>query len=87
MDRHYVHQTQGRTCASAVSFDFVEGRICNVQFEGGCRGNTQGVAALAEGLPAREVAARLKGIDCRGGNSCPNELACAIEALLSQEQV
>ena len=41
----------------------LKGRIGNVQFEGACRGNTQGVAALAEGLPAREVAARLKGID------------------------
>lgn len=85
MDRHYVHQTGGRTCASKISFDLVEGRICNVQFSGGCKGNTQGVAALAEGMPAREVVQRLKGLDCHGGNSCPNELAVAVERLLAEE--
>ena len=84
MDRHYVHQTGGRTCASEVSFDLVEGRICNVCFTGGCRGNTQGVAALAEGMTAREVVQRLKGLDCHGGNSCPNELATAVEQLLAE---
>lgn len=84
MDKHCVHQTSGRTCASEISFDFVEGRIYNVQFVNGCRGNTQGVAALAEGQLASEVVRRLKGIDCHGGNSCPNELATAIDNLLRE---
>lgn len=84
MDRHHVYQTNGRTCASEISFDLVEGRICNVQFIGGCRGNTQGVAALAEGMLAQDVIHRLKGLDCHGGNSCPNELATAIEQLLEE---
>ena len=54
----------------------------NVQFIGGCRGNTQGVARLAEGMEATEVVKRLKGIECRGDNSCPNQLALAVEANL-----
>ena len=46
----------------------------------GCRGNTQGVAKLALGRPAEEVAAALEGIQCRGGTSCPDQLAKAIRA-------
>ena len=83
MDKHYSHKTGGRTCASEVSFDIVDGIVHNVVFTGGCRGNTQGVAALAEGMKAEDVITRLKGIDCHGGNSCPNELATAVEACLA----
>lgn len=57
-----------------------EGVIENVLFTGGCHGNTQGVAALAKGRKVGEVAALLKGIDCRGkGTSCPDQLARALE--------
>ena len=48
-------------------------------FIGGCKGNTQGVGALAEGAKAEELVKKLKGIKCRGDNSCPNQLAIAIE--------
>jgi hypothetical protein len=30
-------------------------------------------------MKAEEVVKRCKGIDCRAGNSCPNQLALAIE--------
>jgi uncharacterized protein (TIGR03905 family) len=62
-----------------IDFDLKDGYVYNVKYTGGCRGNTQGVARLAEGMAAEEVIKRCKGIDCRGGNSCPNQLALAIE--------
>ena len=43
-------------------------------------GNTQGVAKLATGRKAEEVAAMLEGIPCRGSTSCPDQLAKAIKA-------
>ena len=64
---------------SGIEFDIVDGVVHNVQFIGGCRGNTQGVARLAEGMEASELIKRLKGVECRGDNSCPNQFALAIE--------
>ena len=59
-----------------------DGTVAEIVFTGGCHGNTQGVAALAKGMPASEVIARLKGIDCKGkGTSCPDQLARALEKL------
>lgn len=52
----------------------------------GCNGNTQGVAALVEGMDINEVIKRLKGIDCNGrGTSCPDQLAIALEQYLEQK--
>ncbi|MGN1251173.1 MAG: TSCPD domain-containing protein [Candidatus Spyradocola sp.] len=86
MDRHFVHKTMGRVCAKDVSFDYVDGHVFNVEFNGGCRGNTTGVALLAEGMTPQAIIRRLKGVDCHGGNSCPNELAMAMEELLAEQE-
>ena len=56
--------------------------VTKVKFSGGCAGNTQGVARLAEGRPMDEVIEILKGIRCgMKGPSCPDQLACALEAM------
>lgn len=41
------YKTQG-VCSRAIHFDVVDNKVTNVAFEGGCSGNTQGVAALVE---------------------------------------
>ncbi|MBR3942063.1 MAG: TIGR03905 family TSCPD domain-containing protein, partial [Clostridia bacterium] len=57
----------------------------NVQFMGGCNGNTQGVARLAEGRPAEELISLLKGIRCGFKNtSCPDQLATAIAQAIQE---
>ena len=81
MEKHVTYKTKG-VCSVQIDFDLRDGRIYNVKYTGGCRGNTQGVARLAEGMEAEEVVKRCKGIECRGDNSCPNQLALAIEAKL-----
>lgn len=83
-DGHMVYKTEGGVCASEISFDVVNGIVHNVFFDGGCKGNTQGVAALAEGMAIEDIPTRLKGIDCHGGNSCPNELAKAAEKYMQE---
>ena len=76
----FTYKTQG-TCSRAVSFDVdTENRLRNVKFDGGCRGNTQGVAKLAEGRTLDEVENLLAGVQCRNGTSCPDQLSKAIEA-------
>lgn len=84
MDRHYTYKTNGKVCCGEISFDMVDGILHNVVFYGGCRGNTQGVAALAEGMSAQDIITRLRGIDCHGGDSCPDQLACAVQACLAE---
>lgn len=85
-DKHVVYKTGGGVCSREISFDVVDGIVHNVVFVGGCRGNTQGVGALAEGMAVEDVVARLKGIDCRNGHSCPDELARAAEQYLAENQ-
>ena len=55
--------------------------IRRVRFIGGCTGNTQGLSRLVEGMRVDEVIHRLKGIQCRAGTSCPDQLARAIERM------
>ena len=59
----------------AINFEVEENKVKNVSFVGGCRGNTQGVARLIDGMDIDEAISRLDGIICRNGTSCQNELA------------
>lgn len=79
---HYI--TKG-TCSRAIDFDVENGKVKNVNFTMGCMGNTQGVAALIEGMDIHEAIDRIKGIDCGGrGTSCPDQLAKALELYLEE---
>ena len=81
----YEYTTRG-TCARKILFDLEDGKVRNVRFVSGCSGNTQGVAALVEGMDAKEVIARVKGIRCGAKpTSCPDQLAQALEQALAQE--
>lgn len=73
------YKTSG-VCSRAIKFEVEDGLVKNVKFMGGCSGNTQGVAALAEGMPVDEVISRLEGIRCGAKpTSCPDQLACALK--------
>ena len=80
----YSYTTQG-TCSRQILIDIEGDIIKHVEFVGGCAGNTQGVARLAENRPITEVIELCKGIQCRGGTSCPDQLARALEAVLAQQ--
>lgn len=75
----YRFKTAG-VCSREIIFEIEDGTIHNVQFVGGCAGNTQGVAKLCEGRKAQEVAELLEGIKCGfKPTSCPAQLAEAIK--------
>ena len=76
----YTYKTHG-TCSSSIEIETEGDTIKEVRFINGCRGNTQGVAALAQGMKIDDVIARCKGIQCRGGTSCPDQLAHALEEM------
>ena len=67
------------TCSKSVSFELdADGVVTACSFEGGCPGNTVGVAKLAIGRKASELVPLLEGIQCRNGTSCPDQLAKAL---------
>lgn len=68
------------TCSSHMVLEIEGTTIRSACFEGGCDGNLEGICRLIQGMDAREVAHRLRGVDCGGrGTSCPDQLAIAIE--------
>jgi len=74
-----IVQTQ-KICAKAIEYEIDDkGLVRNVVFQGGCMGNGLGVSALVEGMTPQEVVRRLKGVQCRFGTSCPDQLATALE--------
>ena len=77
-----TYKTRG-VCSRAIEFEIENDVISACKFIGGCTGNTQGVAALVIGMPVDEAIKRLKGIQCRGGTSCPDQLAIALEQYMA----
>lgn len=76
----FTYFTSG-TCSRQIIFEVDENnKIHNVKFMGGCSGNTQGVARLAEGKDIDELEVLLKGVKCRNNTSCPDQLSKAITA-------
>lgn len=73
------YKTSG-VCSQQINFDIEGNKLKNVQFIGGCSGNTQGVARLVEGMDIDEVIGRLDGIRCGfRPTSCPDQLAKALK--------
>ncbi len=81
----YNYRTRG-TCSRAISFDIDENNVVtNIRFDGGCNGNTQGVAKLADGKKAEDIISLLSGIRCGfKSTSCPDQLAAAIKEALAK---
>ena len=81
----YTYTPRG-VCSKKITVELSDNSVVeNVSFQGGCNGNTQGVAALVKGMKAEEAISRMKGIDCNGrGTSCPDQLAEALTEALEE---
>ena len=75
------YKTKG-VCSQQINLVIEDGIVVDCKFIGGCRGNTQGVAALVKGMKVEEVIKRCEGIACRGTTSCPDQLAQALKSVL-----
>lgn len=79
------YNTRG-TCSRAINIEVEDGIVKSVEFEGGCSGNTQGVARLVEGMEVDIAISKLKGIKCGfKGTSCPDQLAKALMQIQEKE--
>ena len=80
----FTYQTKG-VCSRSIDITIDKGIIANVEYHGGCSGNTQGVAALVKGMKVEEAVERLSGIRCGfKSTSCPDQLATALNEYLSK---
>ena len=76
----YEYKTKG-TCSQMIYFDLEDNKVKNVQFLGGCNGNLNGIATLAEGMDIDAVISRAAGLQCgMKPTSCPDQLAKALKA-------
>ena len=79
----HVYKTKN-TCSRSIEFELENGIVTNIRFNGGCMGNTQGVAMLADGMKAEDVIRKCRNIQCGfRGTSCPDQLAKALEEALA----
>lgn len=80
--RKVTYKTHG-TCSQFINISIdEEGHVAEVEFIGGCNGNTKGICALVKGMKASEVKERLRGITCGSKpTSCPDQLAEALESM------
>ena len=81
----FSYKTRG-TCSQQILIEAEGDTLTHVEFIGGCTGNTQGVARLCTGMNIDEVIARCKGIQCRAGTSCPDQLARALEQFKAKRE-
>ena len=85
MSKTLTYKTVG-TCSQAILISATDdNRIEEVQFVGGCNGNTNGIASLVRGQKIDDVIERLRGITCGyKATSCPDQLAIALTQLKNQ---
>ncbi len=73
------YKPQG-VCARMINVELDGDTVKSVSFVGGCAGNTQGVAALVQGMNVNEAIERMQGICCGfKSTSCPDQLARALK--------
>lgn len=74
---HY--KTEG-VCARGIDFELVDGKVHDVEFQGGCNGNLKAIAKLVEGRDVDEVIELLEGNLCGPRDtSCADQLAQALK--------
>ncbi len=80
----FSYKTNG-TCSYQINFSINDNIVNNVEFVGGCKGNTKGISALVEGMQVDDVISRLSSIKCGFKNtSCPDQLAKALISAKSE---
>lgn len=78
------YKTSG-VCAQKIHLKLDGDIIKEVEFIGGCNGNTKGIASLVRGMKAEDAIERMEGITCGfKPTSCPDQLAKALKIALEK---
>ena len=80
----YTYKPNG-VCARQIHIEIEDDVVTQIKFIGGCAGNTQGVAHLAEGMKIDDIISKLEGIRCGfKPTSCQDQLAKALKQVKQQ---
>ena len=80
MKENFTYITNG-VCSRSIEITVEDNVVTAVKYNGGCSGNTQGVAALIAGMNIDEAISRIEGIHCGPRpTSCPDQLSKALKA-------
>ena len=80
----FTYRPKG-VCSQLMEIEIEDGKLQSLNVIGGCDGNLKGISRLVEGMEVEEVIRRLKGVRCgRKSTSCPDQLAQALKASLSE---
>ncbi len=84
MSLHFEFQPEG-VCTKLIQFDIDNGKIYDLHFLGGCKGNLSAISKLLEGADAEKTISILKGNRCgHRKTSCADQLSTALEQALEQ---
>ena len=76
-------KTGNEVCSESIFVNIEDGKIAEVQFNGGCPGSLAAVSKLVVGMTPQQAIGILDGIRCGGkSTSCPDQLARALKAYL-----
>lgn len=74
-------------CSQLIRVELDGDTIKNVEFIGGCNGNTKGISSLVKGMNVQEAISRMEGITCGyKTTSCPDQLAKALKIAAGQQK-
>lgn len=80
----FVYYPKG-VCSRRFEITYDGDTIIEVKILDGCRGNSQAVTKLLQGMKIEEAINRLEGIMCRGNTSCPDQISKALQQILTKE--
>lgn len=70
-------------CSRLMRVEVEDGIIRQVEVQGGCSGNLQGISRLLVGMPVQQAIERMEGVRCGGKpTSCPDQLSKALRQAL-----
>ena len=70
-------------CSRLMRVEVEDGIIRQVEVQGGCSGDLQGISRLLVGMPVQQAIERLEGVRCGlKPTSCPDQLAQALKRAL-----
>lgn len=78
----FGYKTSG-VCSESIYVEIKEGKIAEVQFNGGCPGSLTAVSKLVVGMTPQQAIDILGDTRCGGkSTSCPDQLARALKSYL-----
>ena len=70
-------------CSRLMRVEVEDGIIRQVEVQGGCSGNLQGISRLLVGMPVQQAIERMEVVRCGSKlTSCPDQLAKALRQAL-----